>query len=82
VEIFQKFYATINTQCNLLSIESHYQCIELQQGARLIEESDKSCWNDVGNKKKFWKDLILTKEYWTDSVQLVLCYTKLQLPSK
>ena len=55
MEIFQKFSATINTQCNLLSIESHYQSIELQQGARLIEDSDKSCWNDVGNKKSFEK---------------------------
>ena len=60
MEIFQNFSATINSQCNLLSIESHYQSIELQQGARLIEDSDKSCWNDLGNKIKFGKYLILT----------------------
>ncbi len=60
MEIFQKISATIYTQWNLLSIESHYQSIELQQGARLIEDSDKSCWNEVGLPKKFWKNLILT----------------------
>jgi len=55
VEIFPKISGTINTQCNRLSIESHYQSIELPQGARLIEDSAKSCWNDVGNKKSFEK---------------------------
>ena len=51
-----KISATINTQSNLLSIDSHHQCIELQQSVRLIKASNDSYWNEEGYQKKFWKN--------------------------